>query len=231
MATFNVEEYESVADRIERFYRDHKDGAIHTFLRSAPENISTVIFEAHLFIADKLVSTGWALETEGGTGFVNKTSWLENAETSAIGRALANYNYKTKKRPSKEEMLKTQSRLSEKNKKSSQANSAIRPISQRAGPPIGDVNSSAIGRLRADYLALLNQLKNNEKITAEEYEKGKEYLNTHKANSGKLQEAIDRWKEKYGVHAPTEKPEPVVSPETTDKMGKLFFGPKEEDIY
>jgi hypothetical protein len=67
-------------------------------------------------------TTGYAEETVSTRG-VNSTSALENCETSAIGRALANAGYVTKgKRPSREEMSKVkanepkplQSRLEEK---------------------------------------------------------------------------------------------------------------------
>ena len=51
-------------------------------------------------------ATGYAEETVTSRG-VNQTSALENCETSAIGRALANAGYAPKgKRPSREEMSK-----------------------------------------------------------------------------------------------------------------------------
>jgi hypothetical protein len=51
-------------------------------------------------------ATGYAEETVTSRG-VNQTSALENCETSAIGRALANAGYAAKgKRPSREEMTK-----------------------------------------------------------------------------------------------------------------------------
>lgn len=52
------------------------------------------------------MATGWAREVDG-EGLVNATSALENCETSAIGRALANAGYSTsKQRASREEMAK-----------------------------------------------------------------------------------------------------------------------------
>ena len=52
--------------------------------------------------------TGYAFEVDGQGGMANRTSALENCETSAIGRALANIGYSGAKRPSQEEMRKTQ---------------------------------------------------------------------------------------------------------------------------
>lgn len=49
--------------------------------------------------------TGYAFEVDG-SGMANKTSALENGETSAIGRALANIGYSGDKRASREEMAK-----------------------------------------------------------------------------------------------------------------------------
>ena len=115
---FNPAEYEPVEDRIKRFYADHTDGRIITYLRSDPNNIDFAVFEAHVFVGEELKATGWAQErrdpelskSKSGNEYesVNYTAWLENAETSAIGRALANFNYQgSKKRPSREEMQKT----------------------------------------------------------------------------------------------------------------------------
>ena len=54
------------------------------------------------------MATGIAQETKGQGGFANADAWMENCETSAIGRGLANWKYQgsNKKRPSKEEMSK-----------------------------------------------------------------------------------------------------------------------------
>ena len=111
MAQFNLEDYATVQERIAQFYGDHPDGVIQTFL--AKHDGPEVIFEARVFRtpeeAEKGVYTsGWAREVEGKTP-VNRTSHLENCETSAVGRALANLGYATDgKRPSREEMQKVQ---------------------------------------------------------------------------------------------------------------------------
>jgi hypothetical protein len=103
--SFNLEDYEPVEDRIRQFYADHENGRIHTVLLSDPNEIQTVVVKAQVFVGIEMVATGLAFE-RAGEGFVNKTAHLENCETSAIGRALANYNYAGKKRPSREEMEK-----------------------------------------------------------------------------------------------------------------------------
>ena len=114
---FNLEEYDTVESRIHKFYEDHADGAIVTELASDPNNIGEVaLFMASVLIGGILKATGYAMELRdmemsvGKYGqeyaSVNYSSWVENAETSAIGRALANAGYSGNKRASREEMQK-----------------------------------------------------------------------------------------------------------------------------
>jgi hypothetical protein len=66
------------------------------------------VFKAELWLNDEIIATGWAEEIRG-QGNVNKTSHLENCETGAVGRALANAGLSGSdftKRPSREEMGK-----------------------------------------------------------------------------------------------------------------------------
>lgn len=105
MPRFNLDDYETVESRVKRFYGDHEDGRITTELLSSANDIGTAVVKAYIYIGDVLVSTGLAFEKAGGNG-PNQTSHLENAETSAIGRGLANYNYSGNKRASREEMAK-----------------------------------------------------------------------------------------------------------------------------
>ena len=104
---FNLEDYETVEERLVKFWKEHPDGQIHTKLLD--HSASRFIVEASIFRTEadaRPWTTGLAEETVQGRG-VNATSALENCETSAIGRALANAGYATKgKRASREEISK-----------------------------------------------------------------------------------------------------------------------------
>jgi hypothetical protein len=104
---FNLEDYETVEERLIKFWKDHPDGQIHT--KIVHSSSTQYIVEASIFRTEadaRPWTTGLAEETVQGRG-VNATSALENCETSAIGRALANAGYATKgKRASREEMSK-----------------------------------------------------------------------------------------------------------------------------
>jgi hypothetical protein len=104
---FNLDDYETVEERLVKFWKDHPDGQIHT--KVLEHTSSRFIVEASIYRTEADIrpwTTGLAEETVQGRG-VNATSALENCETSAIGRALANAGYATKgKRASREEMSK-----------------------------------------------------------------------------------------------------------------------------
>ena len=104
---FNLADYEPVEVRLEKFIKDYPSFRIATELEVV--EASRYIVKAYLYkdASDGVAwATGYAEETVSSRG-VNQTSALENCETSAIGRALANAGYAPKgKRPSREEMSK-----------------------------------------------------------------------------------------------------------------------------
>jgi len=104
---FNLADYEPVEVRLEKFIKDYPAFRISTELEVV--EATRYIVKAYLFknAEDRVAwATGYAEETVTSRG-VNQTSALENCETSAIGRALANAGYAPKgKRPSREEMSK-----------------------------------------------------------------------------------------------------------------------------
>jgi len=104
---FNLQDYETVESRLEKWWKDYPDGRVATKLEQASDTRYIVSAELYKTEADaKPCATGLASESISDRG-VNSTSALENCETSAIGRALANAGYAAKgKRASREEMNK-----------------------------------------------------------------------------------------------------------------------------
>jgi hypothetical protein len=109
MMNFSLESYAPVQERIGEFYREFPHGCIQT--RLVREDGPEVVFEARIYrspeeVAARVYTSGWAREIEGKNP-VNRSSHLENCESSAIGRALANLGYsKDARRPCRSEMIK-----------------------------------------------------------------------------------------------------------------------------
>ena len=105
---FDLSDYEPVASRLDRFLKAHPDARVITDLVHYLADVA--VFKCELWHNDEIIATGWAEEIRG-QGNVNKTSHLENCETGAVGRALANAGLSGSdftKRPSREEMSKVQ---------------------------------------------------------------------------------------------------------------------------
>lgn len=104
---FNLDDYEPVEVRLARFISDYPDFRIDTQLVEASPTRFIVRSAIYRTFVDAVpYSTGLAFEVITDRG-VNSTSALENAETSSLGRALANAGYAAKgKRASQSEMAK-----------------------------------------------------------------------------------------------------------------------------
>jgi hypothetical protein len=106
---FNLDDYEPVAVRHSRWLEQHPNGRTITHMISTP-GADICVIRAELWLEDVCIATGYAEEVRGA-GNVNRTSHVENCETSAVGRALANAGMAgtdVNKRPSREEMAKVQ---------------------------------------------------------------------------------------------------------------------------
>jgi hypothetical protein len=111
MAHFNLSEYQTVQERIDLFWSRFPNGRLYTELVSfTPDQ---VVFKAECYANKDDVyplAVDYAEERLGSSP-VNKTSFLENCSTSALGRCislLGNEFSPKGKRPSQQEMNKVQ---------------------------------------------------------------------------------------------------------------------------
>lgn len=111
MAHFNLNEYQTVQERIDLFWTKYPNGRLYTELVSfTPDQ---VVFKAEVYANKDDVyplAVDYAEERLGSSP-VNKTSFLENCSSSATGRALSllGHEFSPKaKRPSASEMSKVQ---------------------------------------------------------------------------------------------------------------------------
>jgi len=78
-------QYVMVNERIKEFRKLHPSGQILTQVMANADG--QILFQAKIMVDGVLVATGHAYEKEDSS-FINKTSYIENCETSAVGRAL-----------------------------------------------------------------------------------------------------------------------------------------------
>lgn len=105
-----LENYEPVSARLDRWLQAHAGRETRVITELVHYLQDMAVFRAELWLDGTLIATGWAEEIRG-QGNVNRTSHIENCETSAVGRALANAGMAGSdytKRPSREEMAKVE---------------------------------------------------------------------------------------------------------------------------
>ncbi|MDT7540829.1 MAG: hypothetical protein QOE33_733 [Acidobacteriota bacterium] len=104
------EDYVPVAERLEKFYERFAEGRIVTSIVEHNLESGFVLMRAEVYRSPDdaaPAATGHAFEVRGES-YVNKTSYVENAETSAVGRALAMLGFEVKRGiASREELQKT----------------------------------------------------------------------------------------------------------------------------
>lgn len=113
MAQFNLDSYETVAERIQRFYETYPDGRIITEDYTTENDRASMMWRVkatiYLNTGDQAAglpkSTGHAFEIDG-VGMSQKTAALETCESSAIGRALYALGMSGQKPNTREEMEK-----------------------------------------------------------------------------------------------------------------------------
>lgn len=107
------EDYVPVAERLERFYERFPDGRVITHILEHDREAGFILIRAEVYRNpdDALpAATGHAFEVRGES-YVNKTSYVENCETGACGRALALLGFEVKRGIASREELEKTSRM------------------------------------------------------------------------------------------------------------------------
>lgn len=121
-----LDSYVTVAERIAAFYQSFPTGRICTQIVEHDIQSGFILMRAEVFrsIDDAGPSaTGHAFEVRGDS-YVNKTSYIENAETSAVGRALALLGFEVRRGIASREEMEKAARMNEKGAKTAEARPA-----------------------------------------------------------------------------------------------------------
>ena len=125
-----LRDYVEVNTRIMKFYEKYPEGRILTEILDWKDGVVVMKATVYRDSSDVIAATGHAYEKEGSS-FINKTSALENCETSCVGRALAMLGFEIKKSiASKEEVANAM-------------------LNQNKEPSTGKLSAKQVGRLLA----------------------------------------------------------------------------------
>ena len=151
-----LRDYVEVNTRIMKFYEKYPKGRILTEILDWKDGIVVMKATVYRDSSDIIAATGHAYEKEGSS-FINKTSALENCETSACGRALAMLGFEIKKSiASKEEV----------------ANAMLNQNSEQS-KSTGKLSAKQVGRLLAIGLKAGIKEPEIKKVIKSEYGKDK----------------------------------------------------------
>ena len=107
---FDLSKYETVDQRLEKFWKEYPDGRIETNLEVITEDRCVIKCYLYKTYLDGVPFATGIAEERLTTSHINKTSFVENCESSSIGRALHNggisKHSEGKPRPTREEMEK-----------------------------------------------------------------------------------------------------------------------------
>ena len=159
-----IQDYVTVAERIEKFYQRHENGRIVTHIVEHDAERGFILMRAEIYrnAEDALpAATGHAYEFKS-EGYVQRTSYIEVCETSSVGRALAMAGFEVRRGiASREEMEKATRAVRvepvREKEKPAPAQSAAQAPAQPAKPTTA--NQPATDDQKQDILDLLEMLQ------------------------------------------------------------------------
>jgi hypothetical protein len=110
-----IQDYITVAERIESFYKKFPEGRIVTHIVEHDAERGFILMRAEIYRnADDALpaATGHAYELKT-EGYVQRTSYIEVGETSAVGRALAMAGFEVKRGIASREEMEKAARMGE----------------------------------------------------------------------------------------------------------------------
>lgn len=126
--------YIPVAERVEKFYERFPGGRIVTQIVEHDPESGFILMRAEVFRTPddaQPAATGHAYEVRGES-YVNKTSYIENAETSSVGRALALLGFEVKRGIASREEVEKAARMNEADRPPARTPPADRPAPEVA---------------------------------------------------------------------------------------------------
>ena len=143
-------DYATVESRVRAFCSEHRNGQILTEIVKCEDDTGEIIFKAHAVVDGLIRGTGHASEIKGSSN-INKTSNVECAETSAVGRCLAMLGYIGKGQISSyEEIENAKFQSEELKKKERKLKADISSLSIKYKKAIDEKNEVAIEECRQE---------------------------------------------------------------------------------
>jgi hypothetical protein len=122
-----MQDYVTVAERIEKFYERYPEGRILTTIVEHDAERGFILMRAEVYRHPddaQPSASGHAYEYRDA-GYVQKTSYIEVGETSAVGRALALCGFEVKRGIASREEMEKQARMAQ----------SVRPPEREKAPP------------------------------------------------------------------------------------------------
>lgn len=147
-----LDNYVTVAERVASFYQSYPAGRITTNIVEHDTQSGFILMRAEIYRSGddaQPAATGHAFEVRGES-YVNKTSYIENAETSAVGRALALLGFEVRRGIASREEMEKVSRMETAEKPGATERGAARPAPKRAEAAGAKTETDAKAGARAE---------------------------------------------------------------------------------